>query len=353
MQTPSRRRVVRLAAVGAVAGLAGCGGTDAETPTVNPALRETPTDTPGPYRATATDALARPRRLRLQNRLLRRVEATVTVRDGDTTVFRRTVTLPPTDGGSVGRAVAAPGEYTVTVEADGGRRREAAWRVAADAGDLVVDVDDGLSVRDRYAGGLADQLVVDTTADLDGRGRLVFDNPGDPVRARLSLSDDGEDRGRVGLSLPAQSRVVLPVDPGGPAVDAGLVVGGVTAAHRWQVVADRRLEAVVRPRPQFLCDRVWRDLWVRNRDDDPRDVRVRIGGRNAAGVERTLRVPAGDRVRRRGAVPPGADYRSVVESDDLTETYSWPGCPPVGPVLVDVSTDDIQVRVRPRSRPEE
>ena len=353
MQTSSRRRALRLAGVAAAVGLAGCGGSDAETPTVNPALRETPTDTPGPYRETATDALARPRRIRLQNRLLRRVEATVAVRDGDTTVFRRTVTLPPTDGGSVGRAVAAPGAYTVTVRTEDGRRRTAEWRVTPETGDLAVDVDDGLSVRERYAGALADALVVDATVSRESRGRFVLDNPGESVRARLSLSDAGERGGTLGLAVPARSRVVLPVDPGGPAVDARLVAGGTAATHRWRAVSDSRLEATVRPRPQFLCDRVWRDLWVRNRDDRPRDVRVQIGGRAAPGIDRTLRVPAGGRVRRRGAVPPGADYRSTVESGDLTETYRWPGCPPVGPVLVDIAPDDIRVRVRPRSRPEE
>jgi hypothetical protein len=185
-------------------------------------------------------------------------------------------------------------------------------------------------------------------ADSFGRGGLVVDNPGDQVVGQLSLTDGATALGSLRLRVPANARVVLPIDPQERAPTARFAAGGSVDQHRWQPLVDRRLEVTLSPEPSFLCDLLWRDLWVRNVSRRDRDVQVRIGGREERVLDRTVRVPAGQRIRRPAVVPPATRYQSTVVTGDLRERYEWPGCPPAGPVFVDVTDEEITVTVSPR-----
>jgi hypothetical protein len=359
MPTPSRRRL--LAVIGSsttATAFAGCNSAPAEgdTATVNPQLRETPSPTPsGPYAGTDVRELPRPRRVYLRNQLHRRKTAEVTLFDGDTTVFSRNVSVPAGGGGVVGRAITGEAEYRVRVTTPDGRDRTTTWRVDGGTGHLGIDIDRGITVRDRYTGLLARQLLDGDTSLIDGRaGRnaLVIDNPGGEVAARFTLSGEGSederrDEGVLRVGVPAESRVVFPVKPSAATVSARVSASGTVSTFQWRPVSDRWLEVTLSPQPTFRCDLRWRDLWIRNRTDRPRDVRVTIDGTTGSVFDETTRVPSEKTVRRPAAIPPTADYSSTVVADDLTETYTWPGCPPEGPVLVDVADDDVSVTVQP------
>lgn len=380
----SRRRLLAVLATGATGSTAGCGALDSEasgggeTETVNPALRESPTPREtDAYGETATDALARRRRLFVANRRLGRRTIRVTVlRDGER-VFRRAPAIPGPGGGAVGRPILAPGEYTVRAateraQSEGtGESLTATWRVGRDTGDFLVEFGSRLHGVDRYAGPAARRLIdgdASLVADERRRTRLALANPGDATTVRLATAggNDGDDERSVTLRVPERSRVRLPLDPDGPGVGVRVAARGVVATYDWQAVADQSLDVVLDPGPRFLCDRIWRDLVVENRTGADRRVSVAIGGSEpgtgetdeaedagsgGGGVERfrrTLSVPAGGRVRSRGVVPPASGYESRVTSGELSESYEWPGCPPVGPVVVDVEADDLSVSVSPQ-----
>lgn len=387
MERWSRRRLLAtLGAVG-VGSTAGCGALDSGAPggggteTVNPALRASPTPREtDAYGRTATDALDRDRRLFVANRRLgRRTIRVELLRDGER-VFRRAPAIAGPGGGAVGRPILAPGAYTVRAttertQSEGtGASLTATWRVGRDTDDFLIEFGSRLRGVDRYAGPAARRLVdgdASLVADERRRTRLSLANPGDATTVRLATVDgsggaDGDGGRSVTLRVPEQSRVRLPLDPDGPAVGVRVAARGVVARYDWQAVADRTLDVRLDPDPRFLCDRIWRDLVVANRTDGDRRVSVDIGagdpgsggtdepgdgGSGGGAVERfrrRLTVPAGGRVRSRGVVPPASRYESRVTSGELSESYTWPGCPPVGPVVVEVESDDLSVSVRPQ-----
>ncbi|MEZ3115003.1 hypothetical protein RYH80_03600 [Halobaculum sp. MBLA0147] len=387
MRRWSRRRLLAALGAAAAGSTAGCGAVDAGAPggdeaeTVNPALQGSPTPREtDAYGETATDALARRRRLFVANRRLgRRTIRVELLRDGER-VFRRTPAIPGPGGGAVGRPILAPGEYTVRATTERPRSEETAssltatWRVGPDTGDFLVEFGAGLRGVARYAGPAARRLIdgaASLVADERRRTRLALANSGEATTVRLATVDgsggaDGDDERSVTLRVPERSRVRLPLDPDGPAVGVRVAARGVVETYAWQAVADRTLDVRLDPDPRFLCDRIWRDLVVANRTNADRRVAVDIGGGepgsrgtdepgDTAGgggsverVRRTLSVPAGGRVRSRGVVPPASGYESRMTSGELSESYTWPGCPPVGPVVVEVESDDLSVSVRPQ-----
>lgn len=348
-----RRLLARLTATATATALAGCGSAQTDdTGTVNPQLRGTPSETEASVYGSGSDTLRRPRRVVLQNHLLRAKTATVTLRDGDTTVFSESVRVPPGERGRVGRAVATPGEYRLRVRTPDGRATTSDWRVGPDAGHLGVEIDDDLTVRNRYTGSLAQQLIDGDSALLgDGSDRTVLrlDNGGRPTDARLTLADadDESELGALRLRVPANAQVRLPLAPDPRPAVARVSADGALATYRWQPLADPRLDVSLAPEPTFRCDARWRDLVVRNETERDQTARVRIGGTTGPVFEDRISVPAGETRRRFAAVGPTAEYTSTVQTDTDSESYRWPGCPPAGPVLVSLDTDGISVSVRP------
>lgn len=349
-----RRRLLELfGATATVAGLGGCSGTQSdEAGTVNPQLRGTPSETRSEQYGSGEDALRRARHVVLQNHLLRDKTATVTLSDGDTTVFSESVRIAAGERGRVGRPIAAVGEYRLRVTTPDGRETTADWIVRPDAGNLGIEIDDGLSIRDRYTGPLARQLIGgDSTLVGDGSDRTVLrlDNEGTATTVRLTLAtDDGSELGALRLRVPARAQLLLPLAAEPRPTTARVSAGGTVATYRWQPLTDERLDVSVSPGPTFRCDPRWRDLVVRNQTERAQTTRVRIGGTAGVVFEGRIPVPAGGTRRRFAAVGPTAQYTSTVQTDDDSESYQWPGCPPVGPVLVVVDSDGISVSVRPR-----
>lgn len=373
--TPTRRRLIALAASG-VAATAGCGGRSNETATVAPQLRGTPETV---YRGSGA-ALARPRRLIVRNRVLRSVEGRIRLRDGATTLVDRLLQLGPAARRNVGPVIATADSLSVALDAGGGQSLRTEWTATPDGGDLLVEIDDGVTVRDRYAGGRAASLV--TTGAVGDGPRVVIDNPGSPRTVGVRLV--GRDTQRLGLSVPERSRVAVPVSVNAPKIAARLSVGspsadratdaeesveettttpaGTTTAtpttetdsvtrdgKAWQPVVDEPLDVTLDP-GRFVCDRYWRDVLIDNSSGDLRTVELGFVGDGEQVLDRTVSVPDGGTRRLRASLPPAGAYVSDVVAGDLTERYAWGVCPPLGNVTVEITPADVTVGVTPLER---
>lgn len=356
------RRSVLGVAAGVLAGIAGCsaigdGGGESEARTVAPNLQgtptatATPTATPTPYAPEDADRLARPRDVLLTNQRLDDARVAVRIRDGETGVLETTETVPGAGETVLRDVIGGVGTYDVRVRAADGRAASFAWAVDPGTGDLGVDLDPGVTIRDRYRGAAAADLVEgDTAALVDGPGRnthsIVVDNPGSARRVEFAMAND---EGFAGLQVrvPADARVALPLTIRSRAVSVVARVGESERTYEWRPLADGALYVAAADGPEFLCDLLWRDLRVYNGTDDSRRVEVNVTGNGREQFDGEFRLGGEERAVRRAVVAPAGEYAVEVAAGDRTERYEWDVCPPVGPVEVWVDSEGIDVSVTP------
>lgn len=323
-------------------------GTPTATPSPTPP--PTPTPTPAPYVGSGA-ALDRPRDVTLTNQRLDDARVAVRIRDGATAVLETTETVPGAGGIALPAVIGGAGTYDVRVRTDDGRERAFAWTADADAGDLGVDLETGLTVRDRYRGNAALDLVGSDTAGLVGGGwgsyhPLIVDNGGPARSVTLALAN-GEGSAGVGIDLPGGSRITLPLAVRAREVEVVATVDGAERGHEWRPPSDDALY-VDAAGPRFLCDLLRRDLRVVNRTTDAnRSMTVRLTGDGDRLFAGEFRLAPGETAVRKAVVGPAGDYGVEAESGGDTARYDWEMCPPVGPVVVAVGDDGITAGVTP------
>ncbi|WP_277555197.1 hypothetical protein [Halobaculum limi] len=357
-----RRRFLGTAAAGlagltALAGCSGTGGDDART--VNPALRETPTETPTAtpartaFGAGDADSLERSRSLVVTNQLVRPEWVTVSISESDTPVFQQTLRVPPATRRTVGGVFGAARTFTASVTTADGRARRFDWRPGPGGDHLGVDLDGGISVRDTFPVSAAGEFIEGSTGGLlantpaTAGALLVVDTPGDGGRLRLTASD-GDSSAGIDLRVPPRSRVPLPLSvPRGQLVVAAETPDG-TDRRRWRPFEDGALYCVLDSAPRLVCDLLIRDVVVENATGSgPGDgVTITVDADGQRVLDRTTYPPPGGNVRIPTAVPPAGTYVVSVRHGRLDARRTLSRCPADGPFVVTVGEDGIAVESR-------
>jgi hypothetical protein len=355
---PTRRRLLRLAALGATAGLAGCNRRAFDPTGGDLGGTSTPTTTPEPAPELPYDGggrrLDRPRSVRLRNGSLSTRFVTLVVEHRDRTVYVDSGSVPPGAVVEHSRLVGTEGTYRVVVETASGRRQEREWRVTGALGGLECVVTDAVEVLQvvRCApdcpplsrGGEERGLAFD---DPTGREpwsgtTLEVTNRTDATRD-LSVSVDGRQGRRLAYDydVPPGTRVLFPLVSGGGRYDVRLTSEAETATYRWDTGAARRLFAGLTPEgPVVGCLGQRADALASNQSEEPATlfVSVRREGRQLYSGEFALD-PGETR-----AVPDlfdgvGPFDLSLSTADGATASYRYPVCPDVGPVFLVVEPD--------------
>jgi len=316
-----------------------------ETITLAPGESATRELDPGEYALTAETADGRTLRLAGRTQLrfavgdaLRSLSVGV---DEDVLTVENTndqrVTVTVTRNGSAVATFDVPRDWTVSQRLDPGTYRVIA--TAADGRRVPVNGEDNATVT-------VEPTVIDLTASLDGRA-LAVENPGDrTVTVRV---DSAAGQRSFEVSAGATETVTLtPVDP------VGHVVSG-TAPDRTVLVNGLQSDTVFVPLPPTVD----LDVGVEGRNvtiENPSDAPVTVTAAPTDGANRTIDVPAGDRVTT--ALEPG-NYALTGQADEgrsvrlngqssLTVTIEdeAPPAEPRPPVDLDVTVTDQNVTIR-------
>jgi hypothetical protein len=358
-----RRRLLRLAALGATAGLAGCGERAWSPP---PGLgREddrSPTDAPTgsagdrpelPYTG-GEEPVDRARTLRMRNPTLTEQFVTVVVEHGDRTVYVDSTSVPPNATVEHSRLLGSTGSYRVVIETAAGRRLERDWRIEGVLGGLDCLLGDPIEAvqvarcapdcRPLSRGGTETGLAFDDPSGLEpwSGTTLELTNRTDATRA-VSLTITGR-RGRrldYDYRLPGWTRVFVPLVSGGGEFEVELTSAGATASHDWSAREARALFAsVTADGPLIGCTGHRADAVAVNQSDDTATLSVTVV---RDGTEFYIGAFALDPAESRelpGAFAGTGPFALDLSTDAGSEaSYRFPICPDAGPVYLVVEPD--------------
>ncbi|WP_313694575.1 hypothetical protein [Halorarum halobium] len=335
----------------ALAGVAGCSDGSGGARTVAPDLRGTPAPTPSP---TAEPTASAPptggsRTVLLANDTHHALETQLEVVSDGETVLRADPRLAPAMTAHRFDVLPADRSYEAAVTTSAGHARAFEWEPGRRGSALRIGFGDDVSVREAFDIDASTRLLTgDTGVIRDGPADtwfpLVLDNPGEVTPARVAFSN-GDGFGGVTLDVPPRSRVRLPVTVPADEVEVAATVGGRDASATWHPRADGPLPLLVDP-PRFVCDTLFRSLRVENRTvtDWAAEVIVRADGRTA--FTRRTNVEPGAIRAFRAVVPPAGEHVVRIESGGVWAHYELPDCPPVGPVVLAVDDEGIDVAAR-------
>jgi hypothetical protein len=366
----NRRRLLRLAAVGATASLAGCGERAWSPP---PGFgreedrRETATaddadsaggaatsDTPELPYTGGEEPVARARTLRVRNPTLTTQFVTVVVEHGDRTVYLDSASVPPNASVEHSRLLGSTGTYRVVIETAEGRRLERDWRIEGVLGGLDCLLSDPIEAVQvaRCApdcpplsqGGRETGLAFDDPSGLEpwSGTTLELTNRTDTTRA-VSLTITGRRDRRLAYDyrLPGWTRVFVPLVSGGGEFGVELTSGGETARYDWSARETRALFAsVTASGPVIGCTGDRADAVAVNQSGESVTLAVRIARDGTDVFDEAF--PLDPRESRElpdvfaGTGPFTLDLATDAGSE---ATYRFPICPNTGPVYLVVEPD--------------
>lgn len=351
------RTATGLAGLTALAGCSGGGGDNART--VNPALRETPTETPTAtpartaFGAGDADSLDRSRSLVVTNQLVRPEWVTVSISESDTPVFQQTLRVPPATRRTVGGVFGAARTFTASVTTADGRARQFDWRPGPGGDHLGVDLDGGISVRDTFPASAAGEFIEGSTGGLlantpaSAGALLVVDTAGDGGLLRITASD-GDGSAGIDLRVPPRSRIPLPLSVPRGRIAVAVETSDGLDRRGWRPFEDGALYCSLDRAPRLVCDLLIRDVVVENAtgSDASDGVTVTVDADDRRVLDRTTYPPPGGNVRIPTAVPPAGRYVVRVRHGSREARRTLSRCPARGPFVVTVGTDGIAVESR-------
>jgi hypothetical protein len=362
----NRRRLLRLAALGATgasAGLAGCGeragspppgvGREDDRPsgggTDGRVAGPTADDRPELPYTGGEDPVERARTLRVRNPTPTAQFVTVVVEHGDRTVYVDSATVPPNAAVEHGRLLGSTGTYRVVIETAEGRRLDRDWRIEGVLGGLdclLAEPIEAVQVA-RCApdcpplsrGGTETGLAFDDPSGLEpwSGTTLELTNRTDATRdVSLTITGRRDRRLAYDYRLPGWTRVFVPLVSGGGAFGVELTSDGGTARYDWSTRETRALFASLTPDgPVIGCTDHRADAVAVNRSDVSVTLSVRVA-RDGRPVTDTTFTLAPDGTRDLPGVFAGTGPFALDLSTDAGSeaSYRFPICPDTGPVYL-------------------
>ena len=367
----NRRRLLRLAALGATglsAGLAGC-GERAWSPPPGLGREDDRSPTAGTEPGAATGAAAQPpelpytggdepvdraRTLRVRNPALRAQFVTVVVEHGDRTVYVDSRRVPANGSVEHGGLLGSTGTYHVVVETADGRRLERDWRVEGVLGGLdcllatpVEAVQVARCAPDcppLSLGGTETGLAFDDPTGLEpwSGTTLEVTNRTETTRdVSVTVTGRGDRRLAYDYRLPGWTRVFLPLVSGGGEFGVELTSGGETARYDWGASEARALFASLTDTgPVVGCTGHRADAVAVNQSDESVTLSVRIARDGDPVYDDGFTLDAGGTHDLPGVFAGTGPFALDLSTDAGSEAaYRFPICPDTGPVYLVVEPD--------------
>ncbi|KTG09122.1 hypothetical protein AUR64_15100 [Haloprofundus marisrubri] len=367
-----RRRTVLAAVVAGLGTTAGCGGrlfdeerTDSST-TTSPEATAEPSDSSDSSASTTSASAADPRsNQRIAVRNLRREATYVTLvveraADGET-MFAESRTFPTGQERRFPEIPLAEGEYRVIVETDTGERATFEWTVAEELEGLAIDVDESETTFRRFVRCRPDcslSLGGETSESLPLSGSglslwyqpavVVLDNPtAEERRARLRVSLSDRPLFDFQYRVPAQSRLTVPTTyrrgTYSIVVDEERENGDDQRTEtEWRVPEEFEKQVDLGPTHRVSCGKANPVLWLTNRSDERRAVRIHVTDERGETVFDERRSVAADERRAIRPVSDAGQYELTVETESgETASTTWWACPPHSLITVLVDDDEL------------
>ncbi|MFC5367881.1 hypothetical protein [Salinirubrum litoreum] len=373
----NRRRLLRLAALGATGGsvsLAGCGerawspppgfGRDDDRQKTATAGSDDPADTGEGATATddrpdlpytgGDDPVDRARTLRVRNPTLTAQFVTVVVEHGDRTVYVDSANVPPNATVEHSRLLGSTGTYRVVIETAAGRRLERDWRIEGVLGGLdclLADPIEAVQVA-RCApdcpplsrGGTETGLAFDDPSGLEpwsGTTLELTNRTGTTREVSLTITGRRDRRLDYDYRLPGWTRVFVPLVSGGGQFAVELTSDGETARYDWSARETRALfTSVTASGPLVGCTGGRADAVAVNQSGASVTLSVRIARDGTDVADATFTLAPGERRDLPDVFAGTGPFALDLSTDAGSEaSYRFPICPDTGPVYLVVEPD--------------